>query len=138
MSEEIKNTNEETALPEMVEIVGINFREAGKIYYFSPGELKLAAGETYKGNWKSDKRDGADGELNYANGDRYSGPFINGLPDTRERDADGKLVVMDNGKYRHNEMGIYTYADSGRIYTGYFEEGKIVTVDGDLAETPES
>ena len=43
MSEEIKNTNEETALPEMVEIVGINFREAGKIYYFSPGELKLAA-----------------------------------------------------------------------------------------------
>ncbi|MBE6532628.1 MAG: stage 0 sporulation protein [Ruminococcaceae bacterium] len=27
----------------MVEIVGINFREAGKIYYFSPGELKLAA-----------------------------------------------------------------------------------------------
>ncbi len=43
MSEEIKNTNQENALPEYVEIVGINFREAGKIYYFSPGELKLKA-----------------------------------------------------------------------------------------------
>ena len=42
MSEEIKNVNEEATLPEFVEIVGINFREAGKIYYFSPGELKLA------------------------------------------------------------------------------------------------
>ena len=41
MSEEIKNLNEETTLPESVEIVGINFREAGKIYYFSPGEFKL-------------------------------------------------------------------------------------------------
>lgn len=27
-----------------VEIVGINFREAGKIYYFSPGEKKLSVG----------------------------------------------------------------------------------------------
>ena len=43
MSEEIKNNNEEATLPEFVEIVGINFREAGKIYYFSPGEMKLNA-----------------------------------------------------------------------------------------------
>ena len=44
MSEEIK-VNEENSLPSEVEIVGINFREAGKIYYFSPGELKLAVGD---------------------------------------------------------------------------------------------
>ncbi len=29
----------------LVEIVGINFREAGKIYYFAPGELELALGD---------------------------------------------------------------------------------------------
>ena len=46
MSEDIKITEEaEVSLPEMVEIVGVNFREAGKIYYFSPGELKLSEGE---------------------------------------------------------------------------------------------
>ena len=41
MNEEIK-TNETV---ETVEIIGINFREAGKIYYFAPGKYKLATGE---------------------------------------------------------------------------------------------
>ena len=46
MSEEIKNVQEnEAPLPEKVEIVGVNFREAGKIYYFSPGEFKLNVGD---------------------------------------------------------------------------------------------
>ncbi len=46
MSEEIKNTEQtENPTAETVEIVGVNFREAGKIYYFSPGELKLVEGE---------------------------------------------------------------------------------------------
>ena len=51
MSDKINNTNKiETeevakALPEKVEIVGINFREAGKIYFFSPGEYKLSVGD---------------------------------------------------------------------------------------------
>ena len=51
MSENINNTNEtpveavETALPEQVEIVGVNIREAGKIYFFSPDGLKLSVGE---------------------------------------------------------------------------------------------
>ena len=52
MSEKINNTNEPEVevktveeLPEKVEIVGVNFREAGKIYFFSPGELKLSVGE---------------------------------------------------------------------------------------------
>ena len=48
MSEEIKNIQneqEEAPLPEKVEVVGVNFREAGKIYYFSPDGLKLTVGE---------------------------------------------------------------------------------------------
>ena len=48
MSEEIKNNNEpevtEVNPDEAIEIVGVNFREAGKIYFFSPGELKLTVG----------------------------------------------------------------------------------------------
>ena len=44
MSEEIK-IQEETTLPEKVEIVGVNFREAGKIYYFSPESYKLSLGD---------------------------------------------------------------------------------------------
>nr|MBE6544806.1 stage 0 sporulation protein [Oscillospiraceae bacterium] len=32
-------------MPEKVEIVGINFREAGKIYYFSPEGFKLSVGD---------------------------------------------------------------------------------------------
>ena len=32
------------SIPENVEVVGINFREAGKIYYFAPGNIKFALG----------------------------------------------------------------------------------------------
>ena len=35
---------EPKVLPEAVEVVGINFREAGKIYYFSPNDIKFAVG----------------------------------------------------------------------------------------------
>ena len=49
MSEEIMKNNElpteEAALPEEVEIVGVNFREAGKIYYFSPESYKFSVGD---------------------------------------------------------------------------------------------
>ena len=40
-SAEVQETQ---VLPENVEVVGINFREAGKIYYFSPKDLKFAVG----------------------------------------------------------------------------------------------
>ncbi len=44
MSEqEINNIENEKAGE--VEVVGISFREAGKIYYFAPGEFKLSTGE---------------------------------------------------------------------------------------------
>ena len=46
MSEDIKNVEQTENLPaEEVEVVGVNFREAGKIYYFSPGELRLNQGD---------------------------------------------------------------------------------------------
>ena len=45
MSEEIMNTQETEIKPERVEIVGINFREAGKIYYFSPEKYTFAVGD---------------------------------------------------------------------------------------------
>jgi len=44
MEKEIQNT-ENSPLPEKTEIIGVKFREAGKIYYFSPGNLKINAGD---------------------------------------------------------------------------------------------
>lgn len=44
MSEEIKITQDEIS-NEKVEIVGINFREAGKIYYFSPESFSFSQGD---------------------------------------------------------------------------------------------
>ena len=44
MNEE-KNTSPAPSESAMVEIVGVSFREAGKIYYFSPKRLKLSHGD---------------------------------------------------------------------------------------------
>ena len=43
---EINNAPAEQKDTATVEVVGVSFREAGKIYYFSPGEIKFAAGDT--------------------------------------------------------------------------------------------
>ncbi len=45
MENEVKEIKENTARMDEVEIVGVRFREAGKIYYFSPDGLKLEAGQ---------------------------------------------------------------------------------------------
>ena len=47
MSEQILENKEEISTEEekKVEIIGINFREAGKIYYFAPGKYTLSLGE---------------------------------------------------------------------------------------------
>ena len=51
MSEEIKNVNLDEAeaapapVPEKVEIVGVNFREAGKIYFFAPEGKSYSQGQ---------------------------------------------------------------------------------------------
>ena len=44
MAEEIKNEVDAQSV-EKIEVVGISFREAGKVYYFSPGKLSLKAGD---------------------------------------------------------------------------------------------
>ena len=43
MSEQITENTPE--VQDTVEIVGISFREAGKIYYFAPGDIKLSVGD---------------------------------------------------------------------------------------------
>ena len=45
MSEEIKNENVAENGTSDVEIVGVTFREAGKIYYFAPADKKFSVGE---------------------------------------------------------------------------------------------
>jgi len=46
MSEEIiKEAPSEPAKTNSVEIAGVSFKEAGKIYYFAPGNLKLSRGD---------------------------------------------------------------------------------------------
>lgn len=44
-NKDIKDTVENNEAEERVEVVGISFREAGKIYYFSPAEFKLSVNE---------------------------------------------------------------------------------------------
>ena len=39
-----EQNTESAPLPEKVEVVGINFREAGKIYYFAPNKIKFELG----------------------------------------------------------------------------------------------
>ena len=45
MMENINPSSEEIIEEKLVEIVGINFREAGKIYYFAPGKFKVKLGD---------------------------------------------------------------------------------------------
>ena len=40
-----QNTTPEVSVKKDVEIVGINFREAGKIYYFDPKDIKFSSGD---------------------------------------------------------------------------------------------
>ena len=39
------NTENTTPNPEMTEIVGVRFRDAGKVYYFAPNGIKVKSGE---------------------------------------------------------------------------------------------
>ena len=43
-NEAISENTDKSSLPETVEVIGINFREAGKIYYFSPNGLTFTIG----------------------------------------------------------------------------------------------
>lgn len=88
--------------------------------------------EIYTGGWVNDQREDSKADITYTNGEKYSGPFINDLPDTRARDEDGKFITDDEGNYVHVEKAVYTKSKDGvqTTYTGYFEAGKIVTYKG--------
>ncbi len=90
-------------------------------YYFDNGD-------TYIGTFVNDKRVG-EGVYKYANGDVYMGNFIDNKLDTRVRDSNGEFKVNPDGTYIHGETAVYTWV-SGRSYTGYFENGKIVVIGG--------
>ena len=46
MAEEIKNNEAPEVTPSKpVEIIGVSFKEAGKIYYFAPGKIKVSRGD---------------------------------------------------------------------------------------------
>lgn len=101
------------------------------------GTLVIKDGESmsrYEGEWINDKKSG-NGVQEYGNGDRYSGKFFAGLPDTRVVDENGSFVLMEDGRYQHGSQAIYTYA-TGRQFTGYFEEGKQITVDNGESSVP--
>lgn len=40
-----ENENTPEVQPEFTEIIGVRFRDAGKVYYFAPGELKITAND---------------------------------------------------------------------------------------------
>ncbi len=43
--EKIMDTNEIVSLPEEVEVIGVRFRQTGKVYYFDPVSFKIEQGE---------------------------------------------------------------------------------------------
>ncbi|MBR6797020.1 MAG: hypothetical protein IKM53_06705, partial [Clostridia bacterium] len=91
------------------------------------GVLTLASGEKYDGHFANDLKHG-NGTLNFENGEVYSGGFVNGKLDTRLTDENGKFILNSDGSYAHGAMAVYTFS-TGRIYTGFFEEGKIVAAE---------
>ena len=91
------------------------------------GEFYFANGDYYKGSFVGDKRTGT-GFYRWANKETYTGTFFDNMLDTRVRDANGEFIMNSDGTYKHGEKAVYTWP-SGRSYTGYFEEGKIVTVE---------
>lgn len=95
--------------------------------------LKLSDGtqEIYTGRWVNDLREDTEADITYSNGEKYHGPFINDLPDTRARDEDGNFITDEDGNYVHTEKALYTKEDGTKTYLGYFEEGKIVTYKGE-------
>lgn len=95
------------------------------------GVMKFLNGDRYEGNFRDDMRSGA-GLYTWADGTSYSGTFRRNLMDTRAVDENGEFIVGEDGTYRHGEMAYYTtITDAGKkTYTGYFEEGRIVPING--------
>ncbi len=91
------------------------------------GTYYFANGDYYKGMFSADKRTGT-GFYRWANKETYTGTFHNSMLDTRLKNENGEFVLDSNGNYIHGQKAVYTWP-SGRSYTGYFEEGRIVTIE---------
>ncbi len=91
------------------------------------GEFYFANGDYYKGQFKADKRTG-NGFYRWANKQTYTGNLINNVQDTRLLDENGEYILNSDGSFKHGDKAVYTWP-SGRSYTGYFENGKPVTVE---------
>lgn len=100
------------------------------------GLFRFPGGDRYEGTYVNDVRTGY-GVYTFANGETYTGNFIENKIDTRLLDEQGEFVLNEDGSYRHGEVGVYSWPtdnpDEPKLYTGYFEEGRIVRLDESLA-----
>jgi hypothetical protein len=100
------------------------------------GVYSYADGTVYTGSYVEDAKSG-EGVMVYANGDRYEGEFANDLRDGKGSYyfSNGDIYVGEFSKGAITGYGTYTFASGERPdYTGYFENGVIVTVE----ETPDT
>lgn len=95
------------------------------------GKYTYADGTVYEGEYKNDAKNGK-GRMTFASGAVYEGEFKNDL-----RSGKGKYLFANGDVYEGDfymntitGYGSYHWADGERAdYTGYFENGKIVTVE---------
>lgn len=107
-----------------------NLRHGTGVYTFSDGSI-------YQGEYQYDAKNGY-GVLTFASGDKYEGNFVGDL-----RSGSGKYTFAGGDVYEGDfykgtitGYGTYHFASGERPdYTGYFENGVIVTVvPGETAE----
>ena len=80
----------------MVKVVGIRFRNAGKIYYFGPGKIKLDDDITLKSRINCKKNTVIELDLN---GHTITGQIMNNGADCTIKNG----TLNDNGAGRHNK-----------------------------------
>ncbi|EDQ88971.1 uncharacterized protein MONBRDRAFT_32553 [Monosiga brevicollis MX1] len=90
-------------------------------------EVKYDDGDKYRGMWNAaGKRHGL-GVLDFADGSKYSGEFVEGM-----NSGYGILTLNDGSKYagqfsdgKYNGSGVFTKSD-GMKYEGQFSDGKVL------------
>lgn len=104
------------------------------------GKMTFANGDVYEGQFARDMRNGSGLYTWGSNDTTYSGTFRNNLMDTRLVDENGNFIVNADGTYEHGAVGYYTTVseEGKKTYKGYFEEGKIVAVYENQADTSAS
>lgn len=100
------------------------------------GKYVYADGTVYEGTYLDDIKQGT-GKMTFSNGDVYEGDFQEDV-----RTGNGKLVFANGDTYEggflNNQLygyGKYQWAATGRVFEGYFENGRIVQI-GEDTDTP--